>query len=562
MKHSEHNAESPARVTAEEWANMTEQEKLAAVHDHRVDPVLMFETVGADAIKQLLTVPKGTNTVRIMLDGELQGACFTHVIEHLEALGAMGGERDANDPLIRYEICLKSKNAGEGEQKKKDKQEHPDQLNFLRELAEKIRDHPPTQRVTVEELTATEQGREALEAVFSALDGVGNFFRGSSRPEPVARAESPENLPQPTFTEMRYASIAIADGRTGRGWSSVPGETALIHRTDGETHHAKFTVKPEQNWWGEATVTHEHLREQLRTLEPAGALCMQVVTAWAIEQDRVTVTLNDIIRLIGWTPRSTAEREEMQRKVWIWLELFNGITIHGKRPGTYRDPITKKVIDLTSSDAFIAIVGRRDAQHGQYTFDKGHPPVEVSWVAGPWVDAHRHSRNILTDFGNVLALTGLPIGKPSGAWALSIGLALNQKWRELASRAEEHQKYSTNVKTGETTKKLTVSFDRPFTRYELLDMLRPEPWVEDVLKSSDPKRAQKYWDDAIKLLKARIIGDYKVLDPMPVNRKGWQSFWLKEQRILILPKQQGVEAVAEIAQRTRSINKAVKRKRN
>lgn len=320
------------------------------------------------------------------------------------------------------------------------KQDQPEPLDFMQELAEKIRNRPPLEYLSVEEMAATEQGREALKAVYDALRNFDEWLgSGGELFEQRPRLEPPSSLPQPTFPEMRYASIAIADGKTGRGWSSVPGELALIHRADGEMHHAKFTVKPELNWWGEATVTHEHLREQLKTLEPAGVLCMQIVTAWAIEQDRVTVTLNDIIKLIGWTPRSTAEREEMQRKVWIWLELFNGITIHGKRPGTYRDPLTKKNMDLTSSDAFIAIVGRRDAQHGQYKFDKQHPPVEVSWVLGPWVDAHRHSRNILTDFGNVLALTGLPIGKPSGAWALSIGLVLNQRWRELASRAEEHQ---------------------------------------------------------------------------------------------------------------------------
>lgn len=555
MKHAKQNDETLAHVTAEEWAAMTDAEKLVAVQALRVEPVLMFEAVGADAIKQLLTTPREDQTSSVMLESELQIACFMQVVAHLEALGVLNKSRSLGVKPTHHGVGIKSDE--KSERKEQTEQDQPEQLDLMQDLAERIRALPPFEHTSVKQLMYSEQGRKILKATYKAL----SIFEKSLGKQ-HEKLDPPSSLPQPTFTEMRYASIAIADGKTGRGWSSVPGELALIHRADGELHHAKFTVKPELNWWGEATVTHEHLREQLKTLEPAGVLCMQIITAWAIEQDRVTVTLNDIIKLIGWTPRSTAEREEMQRKVWIWLELFNGITIHGKRPGTYRDPLTKKNIDLTSSDAFIAIVGRRDAQHGQYTFDKERPPVEVSWVAGPWVDAHRHSRNILTDFGNVLALTKLPIGKPSGAWALSIGLALHQKWRELASRAEEHRKYSINSTTGETTKKLTVSFNRPFTRFELLDMLRPEPWVEDVLKSSDPKRAQKYWDDAIKLLKTRTIGDYKVLEPMPDNRKGWQNFWLKKQPILILPKQRGIEAVAEIAQRARNINKAAKRKKN
>jgi hypothetical protein len=556
MKHTKQNTETPTHVTAEEWAAMSDVEKLDAVHAHRVDQVLMFETVGAEAIKQLLNAARDEQPIRMVFDGELQAACFMEVIDQLESLGVIGNNKLNEGKFVRYEAGVKRSGTDKADEKAS--QDQPEQLALMQVLAMRIRSHAPFEYLPLNRLTGSDQEREMLEAAYHALRNLDEWL-GAKNTHPK-KLEPPNRLAQPTFLEMRYAATAIADGRTGRGWSPVPGEPAMIHSAEGELLHAKLTAKPELNWWGEATVTHEHLREQLETLEPAGVLCLQIVTAWVIEENRVTVTLNDLIKLIGWTPRSTAERALMQRKIWIWLELFDAITIHGKRPGTYRDPDTKKKIDLTSADAFIKIVGRRDAQQGQYTFDKENPPVEVSWVPGPWVDAYRNNRQILTDFGNILALTGLPLGKPSGAWALSIGLALNQKWRERASRAEERHKYSTDIKTGERTKTLTVDFDRSFTRYELLDMLRTEPWVEDVLKSSNPQRAQKYWDDAIRILKTRIIGEYKVLDPEPDNRRGWQNFWLREQQLLVLPKPEGIAAVTEIAKRARKINKSAKRR--
>lgn len=40
---------------------------------------------------------------------------------------------------------------------------------------------------------------------------------------------------------------------------------------------------------------------------------------------------------------------------------------------------------------------------------------------------------ILADFGNVRKLAVIKAGKPSGAWAQAIGLALQERWRERAS---------------------------------------------------------------------------------------------------------------------------------
>src|SRR5699024_3063502 len=106
------------------------------------------------------------------------------------------------------------------------------------------------------------------------------------------------------------------------------------------------------------------------------------------------------------------------------------------------------------------------------------------------------------------------------------------------------------------------SFYRPFTRYQLLDMFRAEPWVEDILNSDNPKRAQKYWKGAIRLLTNHGLVAHSVeLDKLPKNRSGWQEFWLHRQRLDIRPKGQSLKDVVELSRSGGAFKRATKRKR-
>jgi hypothetical protein len=112
----------------------------------------------------------------------------------------------------------------------------------------------------------------------------------------------------------------------------------------------------------------------------------------------------------------------------------------------------------------------------------------------------KNDRTVLQDFGNVLAVTGIPIGRLSGAWARAIGLALQQRWREQAA----HAQYG---RAGDEHR-TTVKFD-PFTRRELLELFKPQPSAGDVLADNNPSRAIEYWEDAIaELIKRNIVGHY------------------------------------------------------
>ncbi len=366
------------------------------------------------------------------------------------------------------------------------------------------------------------------------------------------RKQFPESLSQATFHEARNFCLAIADGASQRRWSEIPGEVALRHCVEGEPLQVKLSFgKPLAGT--EANANYEDLRGELERLNAESVLLFHIALGLALEETHATVELDHLIRLLGWNPRSHQERQQKRREIFHWLTLFDWMTVHGRRPGRYLDPVTGELLDLTVVGKLIMLSELMFAEPGG-VFTDGEPPVMVTLTAGPFVDRFRGNRKVLQDIGNVLKLTELPTGQPSGAWALSIGLALNQLWREQASRAKV-------ARAGDNNRQ-TVSFDRPFTRYQLLDMFRSEPWVEDILNSSNPKRAQKYWKEAIRLLTNHgLVGHYLELDKFPNNRSGWKEFWLHRQRLDIRPKGQSLSDVVELSRSGSAFKRATKRKR-
>jgi hypothetical protein len=209
--------------------------------------------------------------------------------------------------------------------------------------------------------------------------------------------------------------------------------------------------------------------------------------------------------------------------------------------------LTNQWLDLTSADALIKLTGTRGQT--QLTFDNSNPPIEVSWVAGPWLDRFRHDRRVLQFLGDIYKIASIPAGRPSGAWAQSIGLALNQFWRQQALRGKVSYCGNDN--------RPTIIFDYPFTRYGLLDMFRTQPWVGDILAGPNPNRAETYWKEAIRMLKhtAGMIGycEPKNKQNQRTKRSGWQDNWLYEE-LDIRPKDEWMKAVVELSKK-KSVNK-------
>jgi len=378
----------------------------------------------------------------------------------------------------------------------------------------------------------------------------GDLTVGASTALTFIPDELPAALFQQTFAEAKAAGIAFADGPKQRRWNVVEGEISLWHQADKSSFQTKLTGGPLLDWLGLPN-TVASLREELQRAGLPAVLLLHVVIAGSLERAEknrlyVTVQTDDLIKAIGWEPRSTLERERMRQRVWRWMAMFDAARVIGKRPGTYLDPITKKVIDLTSIAALIRIMD--EGKPTQLAFDNSAPPLEITYAAGPWIEQWRGNRQILTYFAvDIRRLAGIAAGKPSGAWAQSIGLALHQKWRERSARAEVRH-------VGEN-KSLTVDFGS-FTRRALLDLFPPDPSLDDVLRGPNPQRAREHWEDAIGILKRdAIISYYRARDTLPEKRQGWQRAWL-EQKIDIRPTDEGKEAAAEIATRAQVIRRA------
>jgi hypothetical protein len=361
----------------------------------------------------------------------------------------------------------------------------------------------------------------------------------------------PAELPQHTFPEAKVAAIALADGPRMRRWIPVEGEIALRHHvSDREPLQTKLVGAPLLDWLGMPN-TLERLQEELRQLGLPAVLLLHICLGAALESatdQRLFVrhSIDEMIRAIGWQPRSRVERAQARHKIWRWMAVFSALQVIGKRAGRYKDPDTGEVYDLTSRSELLHISERLDAE--QLSFDPGQPPVAITYNAGPWIQHWAGNRRVLSYFGDVRKLAAIPAGKPSGAWAQAIGMALQQWWREQSATAVPGVVGDDNH--------LTVRFVHKPTRRQLLDMFPPTPTVDEILNSRDPGRAKTYWRDAIALLKqAGMIAHYREIGTTIQKRQGWAREWL-DQELDVRPDEEGKAAVAEIAERAQRVRRA------
>jgi hypothetical protein len=364
----------------------------------------------------------------------------------------------------------------------------------------------------------------------------------------------PPTVPQPTYKEATTPARAFADGPSGRRWEPVSGEIALRHVIPGEPLQTKIVAGPSLDWWG-IPATNESLRQELAQAGTDSVFVFyELLSMAATSSGQATVALDDLITVTWDRPRSTAERLERRRTVWRWLALFENTYVIGARRGTYTQRDSKKAVDTVSADPLFRVVGREYPVNSQLELDMSEPPLEVHIVPGRWLENFRGNRRMLSNFGDIRKIGAIPPGKPSGEWARCIGLALNQRWREMSSYAAVDRKGPDG--------KICVTYPETFTRRELLSFFPPKRTsLEEVLSGSNPKRAVEYWDEAVRLLKrAGVVGHYEEAAKLPNRRQGWQEAWL-DQPLDIRPTREAEEATAEIAASAASA-RSVRSKRN
>jgi len=368
----------------------------------------------------------------------------------------------------------------------------------------------------------------------AANNGIPQAGAGSEVDKPKQRG-FPERMPQRTFFEARAMATAISDGRDLRNWEAIEGTLAMLHDAKG-AYKMQTRFEPGallMGWWDKCNSAPElaSLQNELQSLELDAFVTFHICLSGVLENPELDTSLDGIIAAIGRendARRSVQSRELWRAKVWRWLMLFDSLAVVGARPGVWKEPRDgdnkRKRVDsqqLYSKDALLKIIGQRGTEQG--TLDNSEVPKEVVLVAGPWARQWRGNREMLSEFGTLRAIAGIPRGKPSGSWATCVGFLLQQRWREQAAARPVRRKT-----VGE--KRFAVQKFKPFTRRGLLlETWRSDDDVMKILESDDPSRARKYWDQAIKILQqAEVIGLYQEIEPLKTKGYGWQEAWLDQ----------------------------------
>jgi hypothetical protein len=305
---------------------------------------------------------------------------------------------------------------------------------------------------------------------------------------------------------------AAADARTGRNFIEAPGG-GLVHARGKAGYMVNYTDP-------EASVA-----ELMHTLNERGGMDAVFVVAAAVqhalEHEGEPVHIDDLLLDIGWD-RTHGGREEARQSLAATLLMFNAWAVVGTNWGTFTDPKTGQAIDVSSRGPLFTSTILYPAQG---TLDNSSPPVGATFMLGDFLRRVHDYPQVMASFSTYARLAKIRRGKPSGAWAAVIGLALLVRWRELASKT------STRITTPGEQNRLTVRTQN-FTRRYLLETFPPEPTAAEVLGGPQPGRAKKYWRDAIAILRREgIIGpdpsDYRELGG-PLPRYQWGDAWLDE----------------------------------
>lgn len=395
---------------------------------------------------------------------------------------------------------------------------------------------------------------------FPSLGGeerVLEFLRLQAQPPPRQRPTGP--LPQGTFPELKALALALSDAPSGKNWEALPGELALVHIRPEFYTRLKADVL---RWWG-FELEEQSLWEVLHRLAPKGermpaypyVMGIYEVLGRLLEAEGryVRFHIDDFVEALGLPCRTAQQRQDSRRYAYLLLRCYDNLIVCGVRRGVYRDRRSNDRLSLYCESALVRIMETRF--HVQQTFDGSEIPLQVTLAIGPWAEPFLGDRRVLTTLGNIRRLEAIPTGKPAGALAQRLGLALHQLWREAASRAV----------IGRTGEEHRPTFRwRHVTRKELCELFPGPPDLEEILAGEHPHRAIEYWNQAIRILKEAppVIGYYAEVDPPPQIKRGvggWQEFWYSEQRLDIRPAPDLVESLAEINEQARRVRRKRKR---
>lgn len=327
-----------------------------------------------------------------------------------------------------------------------------------------------------------------------------------------------------TGQEAKAALTAIADGHTGRNWQNQESLSARVHQAKGARHFVRLALTDDERLRG---LTVQNLEEITNARDADEDFMMLYITRLLVPQAPLkgetraaaTVDLDDVIAAIGWNPLSTIERISMRRRVWEFIKFMSRLEIDGERSGTYYEKSTGQKIETRITSAPWMIERREQAQEQPGLFDDSPMvPLTVTLVASQeWTELT--GRPDIAQFlpcGEILG--AIPGGKPAGAWARVIGLALCDFWRCCIGKPQS------------TT-----------TRKALLELCTPSTGpAQEVLSGRNPQRAIEYWVGALRILVdegfLEANGETELTFEQQRNQlplRHWQQGWFESEISLI-----------------------------
>jgi hypothetical protein len=263
------------------------------------------------------------------------------------------------------------------------------------------------------------------------------------------------------------------------------------------------------------------LRDKFITIGANYPTAVNIAMALVVENETMDLDLDHFIGAVGLEPESTEERIKHRRMLWEALQLLAQTSVTGTITGRYRDKRGRPLTYVEKAPVIVikkTVFAEGDKNHDG-TVHKDKTPLRVMFSAGGFFAEHRGDKKVLSSISDTRQLSGITPGKPSGQWAQSLTMALNQHWRENAARCEI-------MRVGEDSHE-TVKIKK-ITRRELFSILRPEPNPIEILDGKDPKRARQYWDAAIEILREKKIAVLVGTSTAKLPRFGWREPWLDE----------------------------------
>lgn len=328
-------------------------------------------------------------------------------------------------------------------------------------------------------------------------------------------------FPFHTSQEMYALSCAQADGATFEHYEIHDQEGAIIHQRR-KTHFIKVGLTEEERASG---LDLDYLENLIRNQDADAIIATAYILGVLAPPPHLPprpyaggwIDLDNVIKKVGWRVRNARHRGELRAKVWSFIRFNELAQINGQRTGTYKDAEGNVINTQIQASPWRIMKTEKPDQSSLYPALE--VPLRVEIVVSREITALISHPKVAQYFRCGEIPGTIPGGKPAGAWARVVGLALMDFWRRNA------REYDSGTR-------------RP-SRRELLDYLAAKlaPYRE-VLDGNDPARAIDYWCGALQLLadaefidrtgEAAITARAMRKELREQRREGWQDPWLNE----------------------------------